>query len=91
MNIGEKIRLLRYRAGFTQEQLAEKLGVSAQSVSKWENSAAMPDITLLPLIAGEFGVSIDELFDLTKEQKLHRIQSRMDVEAEMPGAQTAVR
>lgn len=84
MELGNKIKQLRFRAGLTQEQLAEKLGLSAQAVSKWETAAAMPDITLLPLIAEEFGVSIDELFDLTEEQKLRRIENRMDCEAELP-------
>ena len=47
----QKIRQLRFKAGLTQEQLAEKLGIGAQSVSKWENAVAMPDITALPLLA----------------------------------------
>ena len=85
MELGTKIKQLRFRAGLTQEQLAEKLGLSAQSVSKWETGAAMPDITLLPLLSEQFGVSIDELFDLTEEQKLRRIENRMDCEAELPG------
>lgn len=85
MEIGAKIKHLRCKSGLTQEQLAEKLGLSAQSVSKWENAVAMPDITLLPKLAGEFGVSIDELFDLTREQKLRRIENRMELEAELPG------
>ncbi len=84
MELGAKIKQLRARAGLTQEQLAERLGLSAQAVSKWETASAMPDITLLPLIAEQFGVSIDELFDLTKEQKLRRIENRMDCEAELP-------
>ncbi len=82
MEISNKIKQLRYKSGLTQEQLAARLGVSAQSVSKWENAVAMPDITLLPLIAEIFGVSIDELFDLTVEQKLRRIENRIDVEEE---------
>ncbi len=82
MEINNKIKQLRNKSGLTQEQLAARLGVSAQSVSKWENSVAMPDITLLPLIAEVFGVSIDELFDLTVEQKLRRIENRLDVEEE---------
>lgn len=82
MEISNKIKQLRYKSGLTQEQLATRLGVSAQSVSKWENAVAMPDITLLPLIAEVFGVSIDELFDLTVEQKLRRIENRIDVEEE---------
>lgn len=83
MEIGNKIKQLRYKAGMTQEQLAAQLGISAQSVSKWETGIAMPDITLLPLLAENFGVSIDELFDLTAEQKLKRIASRMDTEEEL--------
>ena len=58
MKIGDKIRQMRKSAGLTQEQLATKLGVSAQSVSKWENEISMPDISLLPDIAEAFGISI---------------------------------
>ena len=84
MELGKKIKQLRFKAGLTQEQLAEKLGIGAQSVSKWENAVAMPDITALPLLAEIFGVSIDYLFDLTTEQRLNRIENRMDAEEELP-------
>ena len=84
MELGKKIKQLRFRAGLTQERLAEKLGIGAQSVSKWENAVAMPDITMLPLLAEIFGVSIDDLFDLTTEQRLNRIENRMDAEEELP-------
>lgn len=60
--IGEKIRVLRKNKNMTQEELAEVLQVSAQSVSKWENQLSVPDISLLPIIARFFGVSMDELF-----------------------------
>ena len=80
MDIGNKIKLLRQKLGATQEQLGEKLGVSAQSISKWETGVTMPDITLLPLLSSELGVTIDELFDLTTDQKLQRIENRLDVE-----------
>lgn len=83
MDIGNKIKQLRQKANLTQEQLGSSLGISAQSVSKWENSITMPDITLLPLLSGALGVTIDELFDLTTEQKLQRIEKRMDIEAEL--------
>lgn len=83
MKIGNKIRQMRKNTGLTQEQLATSLGVSAQSVSKWENEISMPDITLLPDIAEAFGVSIDELFDLTVEQKLKRIENRIEIEEEL--------
>lgn len=85
MDVGGKIKKLRYKSGLTQEELASRLGISAQSVSKWETGVTMPDITLLPIIAGEFGVSVDELFDLTVDQKLHRIEKRLELEEELPG------
>ena len=84
MELGKKIKQLRFKASLTQEQLAEIVGVSAQAVSKWENSVAMPDISLLPQLSETFGVSIDDLFDLTVEQRLNRIENRMDREDELP-------
>lgn len=59
--LGKRIAVLRKRSGMTQEQLAERVGVSAQAVSKWENDASCPDIMTLPLLADIFGVTIDEL------------------------------
>lgn len=83
MNIGKKIKVLRLKAGITQENLAGKLNISSQSVSKWENDISTPDINLLPDIAGIFGVTIDELFDLTVDQKLHSIENMLDFEEEL--------
>ena len=83
MDIGNKIKQLRQKANLTQEQLGVSLGISAQSVSKWENSVTMPDISLLPLLSSALGVTIDELFDLTAEQKLQRIEKRIDIEEEL--------
>ncbi len=82
MDIGNKIKQLRQKAGITQEQLGAILCVSAQSISKWETGVTMPDISLLPLISSELGVTIDELFDLTTDQKLQRIERRLDLEEE---------
>ncbi len=82
MNIGDKIKQLRLKAGMTQEQLGIRLGISPQSVSKWETGVTMPDISLLPRLSSEFGVTIDEIFDLTTEQKLQRIERRLDIEEE---------
>ncbi len=65
MNIGKKIKELRKQKGITQEQLADSIGVSFQAVSKWENNIALPDITLAPILANYFGVSMDELFDFS--------------------------
>ena len=80
MKINDKIKSLRVKAGMTQEQLANRIGVSAQSISKWENGISMPDISLLPFISETFGVSIDDLFDLTVDEKLNRIENRMEIE-----------
>lgn len=62
MHIGTNIRTLRTQHNWTQEQLAEKLGISYQAVSKWENHQNTPDIALLPTLASLFGISIDALF-----------------------------
>ena len=84
MELGKKIRQLRFKAKLTQEQLANKLGIGPQSVSKWENGASMPDITTLPLLAETFGVTIDDLFDLTNDQRLSRIENSLDITEELP-------
>lgn len=59
--LGENIRSLRITRGITQEQFGYEMGVSAQAVSRWENGATYPDITMLPMIADFFDVSMDEL------------------------------
>lgn len=61
--IGTKIQTLRKNKNLTQSQLAEVLSVSPQSVSKWENQLSVPDISLLPVIARYFGITMDELFN----------------------------
>ena len=60
-NIGRNIAEQRRAAGWTQTQLAEKLGISGQAVSKWENGESMPDILLLPKLGQLFGISVDAL------------------------------
>lgn len=62
MKLGANIRALRLQKGLTQEQVAARLGVTYQAVSKWENETNTPDIALLPQIAELFGVTIDALF-----------------------------
>ena len=61
--IGTKIQTLRKNKNITQSQLADVLSVSPQSVSKWENHLSVPDISLLPIIARYFGITMDELFN----------------------------
>jgi len=60
--VGQNIRCLRIANGMTQRQLAYKLRVSMQAVSKWERGQAYPDLTLLVPIARLFSVTLDELF-----------------------------
>ncbi len=77
MEIGNQIKAMRLRRGITQETLAEKLGVTAQAVSKWERGAGAPDIGMLPDISAFFGVSIDELFALSDDTRMERIQNML--------------
>jgi len=67
LNFGENIKKLRRSRDLTQEALADALGISAQSVSKWECAYGYPDITQLPAIANFFGVTIDELLNNDKD------------------------
>lgn len=61
MKLNEKIYTCRKQAGLSQEALAERVGVSRQSISKWETGEAMPEIGKLPLLAQTFGVTADWL------------------------------
>ncbi len=63
MSIGKNIRERRKALGLTQEDLGEKLGMAAQTVSKWERDESMPDAALLPPLAEILGCSLDRLFD----------------------------
>ena len=63
--ISENIRKHRRDRNLSQEQLAETLGVSVQSVSRWETGATYPDMELLPAIAGFFGMTVDELLGVS--------------------------
>lgn len=69
LNIGENIRKNRTRLGWTQTQLAERLGTSVQSVSRWESGGGYPDMELLPELARAFDVSVDELFGSGNREK----------------------
>ncbi len=74
--IGENIRRNRLDRGLTQEEVALHLGISAQSVSKWERGDGYPDIEMLPSIANYFNVSVDELLgtsDIQKTENYNRI------------------
>ena len=63
INLGGTIRDLRKQRGITQETLAAALCVTPQAVSKWESGVSFPEMTMIPMIAGYFEVSLDTLFD----------------------------
>ena len=65
--LGKRIIQNRKRLGLTQDKLAERLGVTAQAVSKWENDQSCPDITMLPKLAEIFGITTDELLGIFRE------------------------
>lgn len=61
--LGNKIQMLRKNKNLTQQELAQKLSVSSQAVSKWERNLSTPDISMLPGLARFFGITMDELFN----------------------------
>ena len=63
MNLGESLLNARKSKGLTQEAAAEKLGVSRQTVSKWETGETLPDIRQSKRLAALYGVTLDELID----------------------------
>ncbi|MBO4913655.1 MAG: helix-turn-helix transcriptional regulator [Oscillospiraceae bacterium] len=67
--IGENMKRLRRERDLTQEELANVLGVSCQSVSRWENGSCYPDVELLPSIAAFFGVSTDKLMGVGEAEE----------------------
>lgn len=78
MNIGESIKYYRNQSTLTQEDLAEKVHVSRQTISSWENSKSLPDITSLVMLSDLFQVSLDELIkgDTTMIKKLEVKQEK---------------
>ena len=67
--LGARIAELRKAKEMTQEEISEKLGVSPQAVSKWENDVSCPDIMILPVLAKILGVSSDELLTGEREEE----------------------
>lgn len=74
-DFGNKIKLLRKERDLTQEELSEILGVSFQTISKWETNSAMPDISMLPIIANYFEVTTDELLGVDNSKIKQKINA----------------
>lgn len=68
MTIGEKITAIRKEKNMTQEDLANKLNVSRQTISKWENDTSLPDVYNLQELSKILNVSVDELLDKTQKE-----------------------
>lgn len=72
LSLANTLASLRTAHRLTQEEVANRLGITKAAVSKWECGQSMPDISMLPLIAELYGVSIDELFgrhdDVTQDE-----------------------
>ena len=66
LNFAENVKQLRKAKEITQEKLADTLGVTGQTVSRWELGICYPDLELLPAIANFFGVSIDRLLSIAR-------------------------
>lgn len=77
MEFGTKIKNLRNKRGITQEALAKAMGVTPQTISKWENDVTMPDVALLPELSVFFGVTIDDLFSLDAKKQMERLENRI--------------
>ena len=61
MDFGDKLKQYRLKEGFSQEQLAEKIGVSRQAITKWETKRGLPDVENMIILAELFKLTLDEL------------------------------
>ena len=79
--IGQNIRKIRKAHGLSQEELAEKMGVTDKAVSKWERDLSCPDINSLPNLAEILGVSVEDLMQIKKEaeEPVSKISEIMEV------------
>ena len=78
LTIGENIRNFRKKNDLTQETLADRLGVTYQSVSRWENGITYPDLELIPAIAEVLAVTVDELLGMPQIEKEKRAVQTFD-------------
>lgn len=73
LNIGDTIKYLRKEKDITQDELADILGVSCQSVSRWETGACYPDMELLPVISDFFSVTVDKLLGVNEKIEQEKV------------------
>lgn len=61
MDFGDRLKQIRMNNGWSQEQLAEKIGVSRQAITKWETKKGLPDMENMVILAEIFNLTLDEL------------------------------
>ena len=86
--IGAFIAMNRKKKGYTQEQLAEKLGVTNKTISRWENGHYMPDLSLLEPLSKELDITLNELLagkEIVKEEDLQFLSESALADACCPG------
>ena len=76
---GQRLQCLRKNAELTQEEVATKLNITAQAVSKWENDVSAPDISVLVELSNILGVSLDELMGKQRETTLVPQEQRKEI------------
>ena len=86
INLKDTLRNLRRAKNITQETLADYLGITPQSVGKWERGEGYPDITMLPKIAIYFDVTVDELLDVGKSRIQEKIKQCQEESAKYKNA-----
>ena len=92
LNMNETIRARRRTLSMTQQQLAERLGVSAAAVSKWEMGTSYPDVTLLPALARALGIDLNTLMGFEREpgrEKMTALMMQVNDLAKERGAEAA--
>ena len=77
-NFCKRIKSLRIKMNLTQEELAERLSVSFQTISKWETGVSLPDITMFPILANFFNVTTDELLGVNLAKKNQIIEETLE-------------
>lgn len=82
MNIvtADRLQQLRKKNGYSQEVLAEKLGISRQSISKWERAESSPEIDNLMALAKIYGITIDELLDTENDEAISKSASKKETD-----------
>ena len=83
MELKDKLQLLRKQNGYSQEQLADKIGIARQTISKWETGTAVPESEKLVAISNYFGVSVDYLLKDDEEGKTKATDSEIEEKPKM--------